>query len=163
MCGIYRQDVDMVLGPLSITPERETVVDFTYPIWEEAIGMLTLTVPGNGFYFLKPLQIYAWSCFVCVLIAAALIVRAYECSIVHSENSFSRFAVSLWYFYGMLWAQGKFQWVNQLSGHQLGSNDAGMDIIQIIYIQGGNYDINVHIQNFVLKHQENGNKFSCVI
>ena len=159
---IHLQDVDMVLGPMSITPQRETVVDFTYPYWEEATGMLTLTVPGDGFYFLKPLQIYVWCCFVSILIVAAWFVRSYEWNILHIKSGFSQLGVSLWYFYGTMWAQGKFERVNKSLHQYLYSNETGPGIIRIHKHLRWQLWYQCALSKFLMHHQ-NKNDFKCMI
>ena len=124
----------MILGTLSITPEREAVLDFTYPIWEEATGMITLTVRGGEFYIFKPLHIYVWCCYISVWFVVALFVRSYEFSatfwgFLRSKSSFTRLDAALWYLYGAIWGQGTPEQVNCMWYHHFGSRDMCTGII----------------------------------
>ena len=106
------QEVDLVLGALSITSERETVVDFSYPIWEEAVGMITLTVLDDQLYLFKPLHVHVWLSYATVMLLAAWLVMLYESWVVNAgmvqgRGPFSHTSTCLWYMYGAMWAQGK--------------------------------------------------------
>ncbi len=37
---VQRQEYDMAVAGLTVTPQRETVIDFTYPYWFKSIGLL---------------------------------------------------------------------------------------------------------------------------
>ena len=51
---------------LTISAERQTAVDFSFPFWEERLGLLTVTVKQSNFYLFRPLHAYVWLCYVCM-------------------------------------------------------------------------------------------------
>ena len=67
---------------MTISAERETVVDFTYMYWEEKVGMVTGTVPDDPFYMFKPLTTYVWISFAAAALVAAFGAVCYEASSV---------------------------------------------------------------------------------
>lgn len=68
----------MVAAPLTISPLREEVVDFSYPFWHESIGMLTLTLPQDQVYILKPLRTAVWICYFTSTFLVAVFLYIYE-------------------------------------------------------------------------------------
>ena len=78
MGPFLQQEVDMVLTGLTISSEREQVVDFTYPFWEERLGMITLTQPPDQFYLFRPFSGHVWLIYVTIAVAVAILVKSLE-------------------------------------------------------------------------------------
>ena len=72
------QDVDLVVAGMTISVEREEVVDFSYLFWEEKLGMLTGTVSGYPFYMLRPIHAYIWLSIMAVVVIAATVAACCE-------------------------------------------------------------------------------------
>ena len=112
---LYLQEIDMVFTGLTISASRETVVDFSYPFFEERLGMMTRTVPEDPFYQFKPLSTLVWVCYVATALVIALMIRLQEnlalaVGSINSKGYFSKISRSLWYFVGAVWFQG--WWIN---------------------------------------------------
>ena len=105
------QETDMMVSALSVSAEREEVIDFSYLIWEQTSAGLLLTVPQDQFYIFRPLHLYVWLTFVAAAIITAVVMSQLERTRVGAmyENlpwSFSRLRNSLWYTYGAMFYQG---------------------------------------------------------
>ena len=106
----------MVWSGLTISPAREEVVDFSYPFWEESLGVLTVTKPEEQFFIFRPLHIYVWISYFGLTVMAAVFVRYMESHYSRSEKisrsdeyhalSFTRSDVCIWYTFGAMWNQG---------------------------------------------------------
>ena len=72
------QDVDLVIAPLTISSERLEVVDFSYSFWEEATGMLTLTLPKDSFFLFRPLEFPVWICYCAMAILVTGVVYGFH-------------------------------------------------------------------------------------
>ena len=108
---LHHQEVDLVMAPLSITGEREAVVDFSYPFWWDSLGMMTMTIEHDVFYLVKPLHIYVWMCYVIILLVAAQLVSfseswAVSLGINRDTSPFCHLKESVWYLFGTMWNQG---------------------------------------------------------
>ena len=101
----------MVWTGLTISPAREEVVDFSFPFWEESIGMLTATQPEDQFFIFRPLHIYVWVCFIGMPIATAVLMYFLESLDPKSEDnnvrSFTRLDTCIFYTFGAILYQGK--------------------------------------------------------
>ena len=124
------QDVDMVVAGMTITSERETVVDFTYLYWEDKIGMLTGTLPDDPYYMFKPLHIYVWVSFAASALVAAIGATCYETWSVRigvtSTKGFLLPLYPLWYTVSALWLQGNFSFYCHTCMHGNISKDSGL-------------------------------------
>ena len=100
----------MVWTGLTISPAREEVVDFSFPYWEEAIGLLTATKPEDQFFIFRPLHMYVWVCFIGMPIITAVLIRYLESFYPISEDnhdlSFTRLDVCMFYTFGAILYQG---------------------------------------------------------
>ena len=100
----------MVWTGLTISPAREEVVDFSYPFWEEYIGILTSTKTKETFFIFRPLHVYVWIGFIGMAVVTAVFVQKLESLDTrleeHHVSSFTRFDVCLWYTFGAMWNQG---------------------------------------------------------
>ena len=96
----------MVWTGLTISPAREEVVDFSFPFWEESIGMLTATQPEDQFFIFKPLHIYVWVCFIGMPIVTAVLIRYLESfdptPYDHRDLSFTRLDTCMFYTVGAI-------------------------------------------------------------
>ena len=70
--------MDMVLTGLTISAEREEVVDFTYPFFEEKLAMITLKHERRQFYLFRPLGTYVWLVYIIAAIYVAILVKCLE-------------------------------------------------------------------------------------
>ena len=50
----------MILAGLTVTKARSEVVDFTYPFWEEPVGVVVRVTDHKETYFFKPLGIWVY-------------------------------------------------------------------------------------------------------
>ena len=110
-CLSISQEIDLFVTGLTISPERASVVDFSYPFWFDSIGMITLTVPEDPFYIFKPLHMYVWVVFIAVAVLAAIFVMCHERrrfgdKVTRRQSPFSDLGECLWYNYGIMWIQG---------------------------------------------------------
>ena len=114
------QDVDMVLTGLTISAQREAVVDFSYPFWEESVGLLTLTEHQDEFYIIKPLKFSVWLSLMGTALFAALFAGVLETISWKSKPAdpkklTTNFMKYLWYTFGAMWYQG---WlINDMISH----------------------------------------------
>ena len=107
----------MLMSGLTITAQRQEVVDFTYPFWYEPMGMLTLTIPQDNFFLFKPLRGLVWAVYLlsAVIIAALLwfstIHIIYYRHIERSQQKYTRSDI-IWYTIGASVSQGNvhFRW-----------------------------------------------------
>ena len=107
------QEADIAAAAVTITADRETVVDFSFPYWEEPSGIL-IRRPGEGsklLTLLKPLQWSVWATVICEVILAS--VAIYACTIFanrvivrRTDTIMAVFHNCLWYCFGVLTNQG---------------------------------------------------------
>ena len=100
----------MIWTGLTISPAREQVVDFSYPFWEESIGVFTTTKAGDQFFIFRPLSMFVWICFIGMSVATAVSIRYLESFYAKYRADcilpFTRLDVCLWYTLGGMWNQG---------------------------------------------------------
>ena len=114
------QDVDMVLTGLTISAQREAVVDFSYPFWEESVGLLTLTEHQDEFYIIKPLKFSVWlslmgTALLAALFAGVLETKSWKSKPADPKKLIKNFTKYLWYTFGAIWYQG---WlINEMISH----------------------------------------------
>ncbi|XP_059057646.1 glutamate receptor 1-like [Achroia grisella] len=140
---ILRKEVDMVIAPLTVTVERETVVDFSKPF-------LSFDVKPDGkdkgsiFSFLFPLSKEIWLCILCSIFAVSVVLfivsrfSPYEWRVVsftdtqsseHSEVATTKTTVvnefnfwnALWFSLGSFMQQGSEITPRSVSGRIVGS------------------------------------------
>ena len=68
----------MILTGLTISSERDEVVDFSFPFFEEKLGMITLTQPQHQFYLFGPLGAYVWLVYIVAAVYVAIIIKYLE-------------------------------------------------------------------------------------
>ena len=49
---------------LTVTGERQKVVDFSFPFWIEPVGILSLYEPEDMYKLLRPLSFPVWAGFI---------------------------------------------------------------------------------------------------
>ena len=113
--------MDLVVAGLTISAERERVVDFSYFYWEDKIGMLTGSLPGDPFYMFKPLHIYVWVGLVIAALVTAAGAAIYESSTKQiaatSNRRFMEPQQSIWYTLSAMWIQGRRCLFHSISFH----------------------------------------------
>ena len=57
---IILQQADIILAGLTVTKARSEVVDFTYPFWEEPVGVVVRVTDHKETYFYKPLGTWVY-------------------------------------------------------------------------------------------------------
>ncbi|ESP03956.1 hypothetical protein LOTGIDRAFT_110568, partial [Lottia gigantea] len=79
--GLVRQtkdgNFDMSIGPISLTSEREEVIDFTTPIMEDGAGIILRKfedIYGKIFRSFKPFTTNVWITIGCVLLGVGLVL-----------------------------------------------------------------------------------------
>ncbi|XP_075991203.1 glutamate receptor 1-like [Anticarsia gemmatalis] len=138
---LLRKEADMAIAPMTVTLERETVIDFSKPFLSFDIkptrGATNTT--GAIFSFLHPLSKEIWLCIICSLFAVSVVLflvsrfSPYEWRVVsfsdtqstdHSEttvvNEFS-FWNSIWFSLGSFMQQGSDITPRSVSGRIVGS------------------------------------------
>jgi ionotropic glutamate receptor len=121
MCSLF-QKADLAVAGMTITYEREQIIDFTKPFLNLGITILfkkPLKAPPNLFSFLSPLSIEVWvymlAAYLCVSFMMFVIARLspYEWSDPHpseedSDGVDNQFTIlnSLWFTIGALMQQG---------------------------------------------------------
>ncbi|KAK3777309.1 hypothetical protein RRG08_038457 [Elysia crispata] len=74
---VMNKEVTLGIGPISITSERRTVIDFTTAFAEDGTGILTRR-PGFGsskmFRLFKPFEPVVWVCLVCSVIITSAVL-----------------------------------------------------------------------------------------
>ena len=68
----------MILTGLTISSERDEVVDFSFPFFEEKLGMITLTQPQHQFYLFGPLGAYVWLVYIVAAVYVAMLIKYLE-------------------------------------------------------------------------------------
>ncbi|XP_066493833.1 probable glutamate receptor [Tiliqua scincoides] len=111
---IVRKEADLAVAPLTITSERENVVDFTQPFLYTGIGILlekdSASEDASLFHFLAPFSTEMW----CGVLAAYLIsslclflaARVSPCEWDGNEETHFTFLNSFWFGVGALTLQG---------------------------------------------------------
>ena len=98
---------------VTITAERETVVDFTIPYWEEPSGVL-IRRPDEGsevLKLLKPLQWSVWVTVILLFLLSSCVMYAYtvctnRLSTRQRDRTMTSFRNCLWYSFSALVNQG---------------------------------------------------------
>ncbi|XP_063632819.1 glutamate receptor 1-like [Cydia splendana] len=144
---ILRKEVDMAIAPLTVTVERETVVDFSKPFLSFDIKPSLKNIadePGAIFSFLDPLSTEVWLCLMFSVLAVTVVLfivsrfSPYEWRVVsytdtqsseHTEvattkttvvNEFS-FWNSMWFSVGSFMQQGSDITPRSVSGRIVGT------------------------------------------
>ncbi|KAJ0183994.1 hypothetical protein K1T71_000417 [Dendrolimus kikuchii] len=143
---LVRKEADLVIAPLTVTLERETVVDFSKPFLSFDIKHTknSLKESASIFSFLNPLSKEIWLCIICSLFAVSIVLflvsrfSPYEWRIVsftdsqsteHTDiattktsvvNEFS-FWNSMWFSLGSFMQQGSDITPRSVSGRIVGS------------------------------------------
>ena len=70
------QEVDIAVGPFTITPERSQVVDFTVPYMEDGGGILTKKGEANPdlLNVFRPLSPFVWAAVVGAVVITVLVL-----------------------------------------------------------------------------------------
>jgi len=108
-CCWSPQDADIAAAALTITAERETVVDFSFPYWEEPSGVL-IRRPAEGsklLNLLKPLQWSVWLTVIVEVLLASVVIYACTACANHlaarqRDTTMTSFENCLWYSFGAL-------------------------------------------------------------
>ncbi|BFZ02738.1 hypothetical protein BsWGS_05777 [Bradybaena similaris] len=79
--NVVRGEADVILGALTVTAERDKVIDFTLPYYNFAgiqILMKKQTVNTNLFYYANVFTTHAWASFAAVFVATSVLLWAFE-------------------------------------------------------------------------------------
>ncbi|XP_023943017.1 glutamate receptor 1-like [Bicyclus anynana] len=75
---IFRKEADIAIAPLSITPEREKVIDFSEPFLSVEIPIKRMKSPkqllSGTFSFLRPLSKEIWLCVIFSFFAVSIVL-----------------------------------------------------------------------------------------
>ncbi|CAG5132019.1 unnamed protein product, partial [Candidula unifasciata] len=85
---VLRGEVEFGIGPLSITTQREDVIDFTIPYTEDGVGILTKRNKQDSqamFRLFTPLQPVVWVCLGGSIIGVSLILY-----VINRQSPFTR-------------------------------------------------------------------------
>ena len=107
------QEADIAAAALTITADRETVIDFSFPYWEEPSGIL-IRRPGEGSKLLTLLTPLRWSVWATVISEVMLAsVAIYACTVFANrvimrrrDTIMAAFHNCLWYCFGVMTNQG---------------------------------------------------------
>ena len=105
------QEVDILAAPLSISYEREKVMDFTYPFYNEVSRLLMRRPDENAQKWkrlLAPFHTYVYLCLAVSLPVAALLMSLFEKIFPQYRNTPDRadddglhtYSNAFWYLYG---------------------------------------------------------------
>ena len=75
------QEADVIVGALTVTAEREEVVDFTLPYYDFAGIQILMRKPDtnvNLFYFVDVFTTEAWLCLFGVIILTSILLFVFE-------------------------------------------------------------------------------------
>lgn len=108
------QNVDIGLGPFTITSVREQVIDFTKPFMEDGVGILSKKPKSdakNMFKMFTPLTPPVWGALIGSIVAVSLALYVIEWASPFSARNMYRddsFGIvgSLWLIYGSYMEQG---------------------------------------------------------
>ncbi|XP_067682645.1 probable glutamate receptor [Haliotis asinina] len=125
---LQNRELDMAIAPLTVTVEREAVVDFTFPYYyDKAVGIYKLPHP-NRTKWLKLIRPFKGTVLLCLAISL-VVVAALLCmmemvwssltSDITSPAGSSHFQESLWYLYGAMLSHGGSQQPRSESGRIL--------------------------------------------
>ncbi|XP_046342594.1 glutamate receptor 4-like isoform X1 [Haliotis rufescens] len=123
---LEREEVDMVVAPLSIEPDREKVVDFIFPYYYEYTTVLIKKPDPNRTKWRTLIDPFKWQVLMCIFIALLGVTTFYF--LVERWNPYyegkkkekSMFGDAFWYMYGALLTQG---------GEHLPDSQAGRTVV----------------------------------
>ena len=75
------QEADVIVGALTVTAEREEVVDFTLPYYDFAGIQILMKKPDtnvNLFYFVDVFTTEAWLCLLGVIVLTSILLFVFE-------------------------------------------------------------------------------------
>ena len=105
------QEIDMFASALSVSAEREEVIDFSYLIWEQtSAGLLLTQEKQDQFYIFRPLHPYVWVTFGAAAVIIAVVTSLCEMARIGGRplGTLSRLRNSLFYTYGAMFYQGMY-------------------------------------------------------
>ncbi|KAG1672532.1 Glutamate receptor 3 [Nymphon striatum] len=126
---------DIAIAPLTITSERERVIDFTKPYMSQGISLMikkpAKQKPGV-FSFMNPLSKDIWGCIICAYVGVSLVLflvsrfSPYEWNILNTPSGpkvLNQFSIynSLWFALGAFMQQGCDICPRSISGRIIGS------------------------------------------
>ncbi|XP_063414166.1 glutamate receptor 2-like [Mytilus trossulus] len=130
---LIRNETDLALSSLTITEDRQRVVDFTTPFMQMGISIMIKKPdkqkPGV-FSFMDPLDVKVWICVMVGFLAVSLVLffvgrwSPYEWrEILNSRDQSNAFTFSntLWFALGALMQQGSDIFPRSISGRVVGS------------------------------------------
>ncbi|GFS08318.1 glutamate receptor [Elysia marginata] len=95
--NVIKNEVTLGVGPISITSERKSVIDFTTAFAEEGVGILTRR-PGFGsmemFRLFKPFEALVWICLACSVIVISVVLFVINKTSPFAVRGFSHSASS---------------------------------------------------------------------
>ncbi|CAC5424224.1 GRID2 [Mytilus coruscus] len=119
---IMRGEIDIAAAPFTITSIRESVIDFTVPIMEDGVGILTKKIteePYKLFKTLKPFTLKVWGAIGMVIIVVGIflyIVNRLSPYTVDGQDLMMDTAAeqkklkeNMWLIYGSFLEQGRYQ------------------------------------------------------
>ena len=102
------QKADMVISGLTITTQREEVVDFTYPFWDEPTAVMFKVDPKDQFFITSPLKNEVWLTLIGAGILCVLTVGFMEVCVIKKKAKSSKILQeSSWYIIGAQFMQGE--------------------------------------------------------
>ncbi|KAL8573211.1 hypothetical protein ACOMHN_036196 [Nucella lapillus] len=81
MGNVVRGEADVIVGALTVTAEREEVVDFTLPYYDFAGIQILMRKPDNNvnlFYFVDVFTTEAWLCLFGVIVLTSILLFLFE-------------------------------------------------------------------------------------
>ncbi|XP_067682011.1 glutamate receptor-like isoform X1 [Haliotis asinina] len=126
MGQLEREEVDMVVAPISIAPDREQVVDFIFPYYYEYTTILIKKPDPNRTKWRTLIDPFKWQVLMCIFISLLGVTTFYF--LVERWNPYyegkrkkkSMFGDAFWYMYGALLTQG---------GEHLPDSQAGRTVV----------------------------------
>ena len=102
------QNIDILLSGLTISAARLEVVDFSFPFWEEKLGMIVGTVNYQNMYLVRPLHVYVWLCY-----GAMAFLTAAQLVAVSRNPGYDTLLYHFFYLLGGLCNEGKIRFEHE--------------------------------------------------
>ncbi|ESN96493.1 hypothetical protein HELRODRAFT_133637, partial [Helobdella robusta] len=130
---LLRGEADLAIAPLTITADRESVIDFSKPFMGVGISIMIKKMskkPPNVFSFMDPLSYEVWMCIIFAYIGVSVVLflvsrfSPFEWHVDNKQDSVANnFTIfnSLWFSLGAFMQQGVDIEPRSMSGRIVGS------------------------------------------
>ncbi|ELU13859.1 hypothetical protein CAPTEDRAFT_107912 [Capitella teleta] len=121
---LERKELDLIVGPVSMTHDRDSVLDFSYPFHTDQYGVLYKRIDPASMKWRLFMEPFKWRVWVCVAISipfVAMVIWAMNktspyYTVAERNTGFGNFTEALLFTYGSLCQQGGVYQPAALSG-----------------------------------------------